>query len=298
MRARRASHACGFAQRRARPVHLAHQDDEEEDEEESALKNEYGTDLETLRESTKNQLELATVILDDEENKYFAISLYTLASVIRDAYLDVLEQHSYGPQSTAKWFATRAGGGWQFACKQLAEATFDGDVLDQIHCKPGLVLGGAEAQITWGRAEDFLAIAVNMISHRAWQQIEHSTCPPSLLQTMLHENPDVRTRGVRAARRLWEAVLEATAFLNSGIMGCKKVEPLLKSLYFTRCPYVKEMMLRLQRANSPRFANSHRPVHWRGLRGGPPGGHARLATRVHIARSFAGLRSHRVPDMW
>jgi hypothetical protein len=69
--------------------------------------------LSQMRDNASNQLDLATNILEDRELYYLAQSTKVLVKPCRDAYLDVLHQHSLGQLATAQWLAKRSSGGWK-----------------------------------------------------------------------------------------------------------------------------------------------------------------------------------------
>jgi hypothetical protein len=84
------------------------------DPEEVDLQNEHGQDeLQKLREEASNQVDLTTTILEDREMYYLAVTMHRLCNETRNAYLDVLHQHSLGQLATAEWLAMRASGGWR-----------------------------------------------------------------------------------------------------------------------------------------------------------------------------------------
>ncbi len=204
----------------------------------------YGSPtLAQMRESATNSIELATNILEDSELYYVAMATKLLAGPGRAAYLDILHQHSLGPMSTARWLARRAGGGWMEACRACADMCQS----PELECTLGLQAGVWPEDVRLARAENFMCMMVEIIAHRAWQQVERSTVLPDLLFAFFETSPEKVDAGLAKARKVWETILHAIRVRQSGYAGRTKVKAVLDDCYFAENALVKDLMLLLQR---------------------------------------------------
>ncbi len=196
-----------------------------------------------MREEAGNQIELATRILEDRELYYLAQSVRILVGPGRAAYLDILHQHSMGPEKTAQWQACRSGGGWQRAVREYAFQSVSDDLESTLALEPGRYT----EEVQQARADNFLCIMVELMAQRTWQQAERSLTLPDLLYTFFDPDKAKARAGIAKARKVWEAVLHAVRVRESGNRGKKRVAAVLADCYFAEKPMVKEMMLWLQR---------------------------------------------------
>jgi hypothetical protein len=265
------------------PVLKAHrQASQEEPGEEADLAEEIGEEtLAQMRGNAANSVELATNILDDSELYFLAKATQLLAKPGRQAYLNILHQHSLGPEYTARWLAWRAGGGWFDACRECAMVSGAHDLEDAIGLQPGRWPESARV----ARAENFMCMMVELIAQRAWQQAERSVVLPDVIFTFFDTSPEKSEAGLAKAKRVWSTILHAVKVRESGYRGKTLVKAVLDDCYFAENALVKDLMLWLQRLT----ASTERDVGLLASTFGVAGAHHSTLEQVLVGRRVRSM---------
>ncbi len=137
--------------------------------------------------------------------------------LLKDGYLECIEQQTRGQLATLQWHAHRASGGlWQQQVRDVVATLWDDDILGSL----GLdVLPGDDSpslQLDFvACAASYLDIVNTSISVRSWSFLSFSTTLPYKLAVIRHEDPVVAQTGLRAVKKLWKALLKLEALIDA-----------------------------------------------------------------------------------